>query len=86
MSSKRLYKSLAQRVAHLVSSPVADAQSGIFAAKYLQKLVEESNSYVDITGLTEVLTPMKGFAAFSADAFTAGLQKSWIQERRFPSR
>jgi len=56
---------------HLVSSPVADAQSGIFATKYLQKLVEESNSYMDITSLTEVLTPMKGFAAFSADAFTA---------------
>jgi len=57
---------------HLISSPVSNAQAGIFTGKYLQYHTESTNSYTDIVTTTDPLTPMRGYALWGGDAgFTA---------------
>jgi hypothetical protein len=60
---------------HLISSPVAAATANTFLHKYLQTYTEshslETTGYTDVWEATDMLTPMKGFAAFSFSAFTA---------------
>ena len=56
---------------HFISSPVSDAQSGMFTGHYLQKHNESTNAYTDVTSLSEPLTAMKGFALWGdASGFT----------------
>jgi C1A family cysteine protease len=52
---------------HFISSPVADAVSGMFQGKYLQQFTESGNTYTDITTLTEPLTVGKGFSLWGDD-------------------
>jgi hypothetical protein len=47
---------------HFISIPVTNAVAGIFTGKYLQKHTESTNLYTDITSVSEVLSPMKGYA------------------------
>ena len=56
---------------HLISSPVADAESGMFAGKYLQMHTESTNAYTDILLTNVPLTAAKGFALFSDAPYTA---------------
>lgn len=57
---------------HLISSPVAEAVSGMFSGKYLQEHNESTNLYTDITSTSAALTPMQGFALWGdASGFTA---------------
>jgi len=57
---------------HLISSPVSNAVSLMFTGKYLQEHSESTNTYTDITSVSEQLTPMKGFALWGdASGFNA---------------
>ncbi|NPD47752.1 T9SS type A sorting domain-containing protein [Lentimicrobium sp. S6] len=55
---------------HLISSPVAGAQSGMFKFDYLQNWNETSADWIDITELDAPLTPGKGFGFWSEDGET----------------
>ena len=47
---------------HLISSPITDAQAGMFTGDYLQIHSESSNAYTDVSSTTYQLVPMKGYA------------------------
>ena len=47
---------------HLISAPTSNATAGIFLNHYLQKHTEAANTYSDLTGTGEELTPMKSYA------------------------
>jgi len=53
---------------HLISSPVASAQSGQFLGDYLQNHAENSNGWTDVASETYNLDVMKGYALWSVDA------------------
>ncbi|MEA3443688.1 MAG: GLUG motif-containing protein, partial [Bacteroidota bacterium] len=50
---------------HLISSPITNAQSGLFAGDYLQEWDEATHNWSDISSTTDVLTPAKGFGFWS---------------------
>ncbi len=50
---------------HLISSPLTNAQSGIFDGDYLQSYDEENDSWVDITETNISLTSVKGYSLWS---------------------
>ena len=53
---------------HLVSSPVSNALTGVFAGKYLQWFDEASNQYIEIIPTTIGLVPMQGYAVYGTSA------------------
>ncbi len=56
---------------HLISSPVSNAQSGMFTGLYLQSHDESTNTYSDIIPTTIPLPPGQGFALFNYNTATA---------------
>ena len=57
---------------HMISAPISDATSNLFLGHYLQTLNESTTTYTDITLTNNVLTPVKGYAAYGdAGGFTA---------------
>ncbi len=57
---------------HLISSPVAGAQAGIFTGQYLQSHSEQNNAYTDVTAITDPLNVMQGYALWpDVNPFTA---------------
>jgi len=59
---------------HFISPPVSNAQSAQLTGRYLQKFDETTYSYSDITSLTENLSPMRGYALWGDNGFTAALK------------
>lgn len=58
---------------HLISSPVDNAQSGIYTGRYLQQYSEGTNSWFDIVPTTDPLIACTGYALwepFSNEMFT----------------
>lgn len=53
---------------HLISSPVTNAQSGLFLGDYLQTHAEASNGWTDIASETYNLELMQGYALWSVEA------------------
>ena len=49
---------------HLVSSPVANATSGMFLGNYLYNFISSSNSYTPVLSTGLALTAMKGYALY----------------------
>ncbi|MBN3035025.1 MAG: hypothetical protein JW861_05520 [Bacteroidales bacterium] len=47
---------------HLISSPVANATSGMFTGYYLQRYMEPTNSWMDIIPTSVPLVPVEGYA------------------------
>ena len=58
---------------HFISPPVSNAQSAQLTGRYLQKFDETTYSYSDIISLTENLSPMRGYALWGDNGFTASL-------------
>ena len=56
---------------HLISAPVSNAVSGMFLNKFIQKHTESTNLFSDINSITEPLTPVKGFALWDTNGYTA---------------
>jgi hypothetical protein len=59
---------------HLISSPIADGESGMYTGMYLQEYVETTNSWNDIVAVDDPLTPVKGFALWVDAPYTAVYQ------------
>jgi len=55
---------------HLISSPVNNAQSGMFSGDFLQDWDETTANWIDIPELDTPLTPGKGFGFWSNDGET----------------
>ncbi len=53
---------------HLISSPVADALSGIFTGNFLQSHSEITDKYTDITSNSLALDPMKGYSLWGGES------------------
>ena len=53
---------------HLVSSPVSNAQSGLFLADYLQYHTESTNGWTDIIADNYSLSIMQGYDLWSVEA------------------
>lgn len=58
---------------HFISPPVSNAMSAQLTGRYLQKFDESTYSYSDIISLTENLTPLRGYALWGDNSFTASL-------------
>jgi hypothetical protein len=56
---------------HLISSPISNAVSGLFAGLYLQNHTESTNLYSDIIPTNVNLTPGVGFALWNPSMATA---------------
>jgi len=55
---------------HLISSPVTNAQAGIFLGMYLQKYNETTGFWTDIINVTDPLNVMQGYALWIPTATT----------------
>jgi M6 family metalloprotease-like protein len=58
---------------HFISPPVSNAESTQLTGRYLQKFNESTYSWSDIISLTENLTPLRGYALWGDNGFTASL-------------
>lgn len=56
---------------HFISSPVAEAVSGMFTGKYLMTHTESGNAFTDITSTAAPLVPAKGYALYGDAGFSA---------------
>ncbi len=63
--SINIERSISKGQWHLISSPLTNAQSGIFDGDYLQSYDEENDSWVDITETNISLTSVKGYSLWS---------------------
>jgi hypothetical protein len=50
---------------HLISSPVSDAQAGIYSGYYMQWYQEATTTWHDVVSLTTPLTSLQGFAFYA---------------------
>lgn len=55
---------------HYISSPISNAQSGLFAGDYIQTWDETNALWSDVAELNMVLTPARGYGFWSADGNT----------------
>ena len=55
---------------HLLSSPILNANTGMFTGKYLQYHNETNNKYYDILSADSVITVAKGYAVWGGSGFT----------------
>jgi len=56
---------------HLISAPISDAQAGIYTSYYVQWWEEGTITWHDVTGTTDPLTSLQGFAFYApADMMT----------------
>ena len=53
---------------HLVSTPIAGAQAGMFEDDFLQYHTENTNTYTDVSSIAYGLVPAKGYALWSMEA------------------
>ena len=58
---------------HFISPPLSNAESAQLTGRYLQKFDESTYSWSDIISLTENLTPLRGYALWGDNGFTASL-------------
>jgi hypothetical protein len=56
---------------HLLSSPITNANTGMFTGKYLQYHNETNNKYYDILSADSVITVAKGYAVWGGSGFTS---------------
>ncbi len=58
-------RSISNEQWHMISSPITNAQSGMFVGDYLQEWNETTGLWSDISSITTPLTPVKGFGFWS---------------------
>ncbi len=56
---------------HLISAPTSNAVAGLFTGFYLQKHTESTNAYMDITSVSEALTPARGYALYGSSGLSS---------------
>ena len=56
---------------HLLSSPILNANTGMFTGKYLQYHNETNNKYYDILSADSIITVAKGYAVWGGSGFTS---------------
>lgn len=56
---------------HLLSSPIVNANTGMFTGKYLQYHNTADNNYHDIISADSVITVAKGYAVWGGNGFTS---------------